>query len=477
MSVNTRPATHLDIHSTKNQTSIWIFCIFYFPVFITGANLTLPLAISTGVPMQFPEVQVPFWAQRIVLFKYILLQEILFFLAMLTCVFVSIRNRYKLRLPRRVNVIAICLLLLGILVIFNAIVYSPFTEHDIGRGARLLFNAACLFLLVQWPYAGGTLLLRVFFYGLLIGCLINVFYSFVFIEAVDPNYIIYFAINIFSMHIPKLLGQNNCGPGLALLIVLIYESRKNIFNKEIFDTVSHFFVRVVATIVLVMSWSKVAIITAVLCASWEFKKFVCRSRYRLVVFTSFFIIVTFTMVLYFLSPEGQIFIWNHVDPVFNISGNIQERLVYHIGVFEIAINNPFGVGITGFQQHFLGTDIFQHGELIVPQEFGVPESESNPHSTFLYYFSSNGILGLGLVLLLFYQALKLFYELYLKPTGRVSTFFITVIFFFATFASVPYGLNSLILFLPLASLTHLNPNEVSGYSTRSDLSFQEKKPR
>ena len=123
------------------------------------------------------------------------------------------------------------------------------------------------------------------------------------------------------------------------------------------------------------------------------------------------------------------------------------RAAYVIGVGEILLKHPFGVGYSGFFDAMRSTKIYKCGK--ATKEDGY---EANPHSSFLYYASAGGIPGALMVLAIFIMLLNSMRCGLLSTFGHpgMVLFALIVPSFLIIGLSVPYILNSAILIVPTA---------------------------
>lgn len=437
------------LERNSSTFTFWAF-IFYFPIFFAGLNLTLPL--SSGAF----DIPLPFWATRISVFDKILLQEVLFFFAIIAFFVLSVLKRKRLNLPKKISAVAFFLMVLAVLSAITAISYSLFVWHDLGRSARLAFNAILLLFLVQWPFSNGRNVLMVFALGLFCGGLINLYFSFDFVKQVPPEYKPLFSVNIFSIELPKLLGQNNCGPGLAVLLVLIFQPILAGIQSKTWKLFL-FFSRLIAVLLVLLSFSKVAMSTLVLLVCTEFIKRLKKPKF-IIIFLSLVLFLGFAPIGGGCGSDNRCYNNILIEKLLPSSGpstSMQERLVYHFAVAEIMAVNPFGVSFSGFLDSYLDTDFVKNTSLILPDESTVIASEANPHSTILYYSSANGLLGFVFVVLILFYAFHLALIKAREGCFQKLTLFVLLVTYSLTFLSVPYGLNSLILLIPLASIANI----------------------
>lgn len=128
------------------------------------------------------------------------------------------------------------------------------------------------------------------------------------------------------------------------------------------------------------------------------------------------------------------------------------RLAYFKISAEIAALYPLGVGYSGYYNAQL--DIAPNVEGANRED---DPTEANPHSSFLWYLVSGGIIGGGLSVYLFVNLLLIIYSSWIRIAGGVGVILtILAIISYTTIAlTVPYIFNSMILLLPTAYIRGL----------------------
>ena len=416
------------------------FSIFFMllAIFITGTNLTLP--IDPG-----PQFKIlPWWAVRISIFDKVLLQELLFMIPIFFSFLYLCYSPKSIVLSNNGLTIVALLTMLGIICGINAFLHSPYPLHDFFRSCRLIFNASIVILLLQPSLGSSGKLLIAFGTGLLVGTIVNMYFS---LTISIPSHM----LGSQLLDLPKLLGQNNCGPGIALLMITVSFLRRIGFKSfliRFFLVTLYIFVALAA----ILSYSKVALLIISLVIAIDF--------YNLIFRKSPFYLFVIPVIALCIFQLDQIINQSKIFEllVFKLSslsfgediGSIDERLTYLIGTTQIVLDNPFGIGFSSFKGYFLDTDIVQEGIAKVASDHITPESESNPHATLLYYASAAGVLGMMITLYIIYMSIKVFNltrKLKLLSADIMSTL---ILLYILTLISVPYLFNSLILFVPVA---------------------------
>jgi hypothetical protein len=138
------------------------------------------------------------------------------------------------------------------------------------------------------------------------------------------------------------------------------------------------------------------------------------------------------------------------DQLYQSKSN-QGRFSYYLGVGEIMLTHPLGVGFSGFYDAFTSTDSYLSGYAVSEDPDRGAAGLSNPHSTLLYYSSAGGFIGGGICLLVFFLLwLAMFRGL--EPFGIVGMFvaILTGLAFLVAFLTVPTMLNTALMLIPAA---------------------------
>jgi hypothetical protein len=403
--------------------------IAFVIIFLTGWNWGLPVGIT--VPIWFTPVQV---VHGVFLYEAILL----IYLAFL----VVVRNG-KLPIFKNspCNNIIFLIVSLGCLgLLSNAVNIQPLKE--MGEVARFFVLAAYFLLCIYWAKKyGPTFILRNFLLGLFCSGIINIYYSFI------------VRINTLG-NLPFLLGQNGPGGMFGLSVVLsawLMLESKNPSDDII--AISSFIVSIFAASI---SYSKLAMLMAGFgLIPWGgiiWRNFVKRYSHKLSI-----LILTVFLVFISVNLKGIISYVNSVKTFIDYKffpvnmGSIRSRYNYFVITSEIVLSYPlFGVGSGGFYDAAITTvnyDSELQPECAVSGEKGL----SNPHNSFLYYASANGILGLILTIILFFTVLKVFSLSLLSHgfLGRVLWLCLCIAYFIYGM-TLPTLFNTMVLYLPVA---------------------------
>jgi len=140
----------------------------------------------------------------------------------------------------------------------------------------------------------------------------------------------------------------------------------------------------------------------------------------------------------------------------NLSHNssIEGRLQYFVIVTEIVSQHPLlGVGYGGFYDATIATERYKNpkGHIAEENAEGGAMGKSNPHNSFLYYASANGLPGLLLTLPLFVMTLHAFLRAFSLHglTGKLLWVCLACAYFIYA-NCVPSIFNTAILYIPTA---------------------------
>ena len=396
-------------------------------LFISAWNETVPIAAATEIPWIFRPIQVVYG---------ISIEQFILILIFPT---IFITNQFKNYLTNRyTNAISMIFWALGFIgVLSNCFNFINILEF--GESIRLILFGFFLIWLERCAIRFGTeFCLRCVIYGLAMGGAINIFFSF------QIN-------NVIVGTIPLLIGQAGPGPALGLLVILsawAYSLTKKYFLKTIC---------VIACLIGlyggIASWSKISlllIITGLI--PWAILILSQPRKIKIVL-----IILIFTIGFIFKNDSSISEIKDSVDEIISKKLSSEdhdlnnpdskvwgERFVYHIAVLEIVVSHPLlGVGYAGFGTAYKETAASKMQHAYNEESNQIHSSESNPHSTWLYYASANGIPGL---LFLFFWMLNISFVLYkaskLAPNAGRSIGLAIVAAIFIWSISVPTILQS-----------------------------------
>ena len=395
-------------------------------LFISAWNETVPIAAATEIPWIFRPIQV-IYGIRIEQFILILILPTIF-----------ITNQFKNYLTNRyTNAISMIFWALGFIgLLSNCFNFVNILEF--GESIRLILFGFFLIWLEQCAIRFGTeFCLRCVIFGLAIGGAVNIFFSFQISNTVGI--------------IPLLIGQAGPGPSLGLLVI-ISAWAYSITTKNLPKTI-YFITCIIGIYGGIASWSKISlllIITGLI--PWAVLILSRPRKIKIVL-----IILILTIGLIFKNDSSISEIKDSFDQIIftklssedhnlnNPDSKIWgERFVFHIAVLEIVASHPLlGVGYAGFGTAYKETAASKMQHAYNDESNQIHSSESNPHSTWLYYASANGIPGL---LLVFFWMLNILFVLYkaskLAPNAGRSIGLAIVAAIFIWSISVPTILQS-----------------------------------
>lgn len=417
-------------------------------VFIAGWYLCLP---------ESELVDLPWWARKIAFGPNIQVHELLFALYLLLGGFrpvvqSAVRKRY-------ITLSVSAALVLLAVWCGTASLLDQFPVHDIGRSARLILLVLMLLGVTHWAAGNPLFILRSFLLGLTAGTLVNLAFTFM-----NP---------VVAGLLPRLLGQNSPGPPMGIAVCLA--AWLILLSRNRRDTLMGMAVAVICGVGAMISYSK----TGMLAASLGFLSIVvvsgrvAGSKRGRVLLTLLFALVLGT-ASYFGGTAGQA-MWTDFSRVLNEkiesgsseSNSVQERWSYVRGVGEIVARHPMGVGYSGFRDAMMQTDAYAAG--FAADETTIAPEDSNPHSLFLYYASAGGIVGGGLVLVIFFLLCRVLVRgmsLYGKSGTLLGIFCCAAYLVLAV--SVPYLYNSGVMLIPvgLAAGLHAHVSASGGRPQR-----------
>jgi O-antigen ligase len=352
-------------------------------LFIGGLNLAMP-AYSWATPVQ---VVHGIFIDDLLLISYLML-------AGASGRFSSIRTGNTVFL-----LLILCLASLGVI----SAGISGYALADFGEAMRLFLFAAYFVVAVGWARTRGhTFLLRYYLLGIATGGAINIFYS-----VAEP----YLVIN----SLPVLRARNGAGGLLALGVCLgawlwfVRQTRS--------DTVVAILMAAVGLCAVAISFSKTSIsIGACGVIAW-----VCVAGSALTMRTSRRIAMSVVSLLLVAgivtarSPEASermaLVVRSAQTKFVNLDLNnpysLGTRYMYFWAVLEIVTEHPlFGVSYSGFYDALKTTTPYQSGLMIEEDAQVAAAGIPNPHNSFLYYASANGLPGLILVVALFVSFLR-----------------------------------------------------------------------
>ena len=415
-------------------------------IFYTGLVFCLP--VFTTIEMSLT-VTYPWWASRIV-FGNILLNELLFILWILlfgkNFVFRALFK--KTGIPTRQA--AICLIILAFCCVLSSLyIDGSAILKDIGRTFRLLLLAFMLVAVVRWTQELHYRTLVIFLVGIVLGTVINLYISF------ENPFIVAGKM--------RLHGQNTPGVWMAVGIHLA---------AWLFVISSNSKIQILSVITLLitafgvgLSFSRIGWLVGGLgIGLWIHILFFAATKHNLVTkklrqirflwLPIFFVIAVISLSS--TTVKENISLVNDLiqQKAWTNNDSNNYRKSYIIGTAEIVSNYPLGVGYSGFYKAMVNTEIYKSG-LAAREE---SPTEANPHSSFLYYAATGGVLALFFAISLFLllaRITKISLHRIFGSTGLVfSISFIGSMFLIG--CTVPYLFNSGIFFIPVSILSGLS---------------------
>lgn len=398
-------------------------------LFISAWNETVPIAGATEIPWIFRPIQVVYG---------ISIEQFILILIFPT---IFITNQFKNYLTNRyTNAISIIFWALGFIGLLSSC-FNFVNILEFGESIRLILFGFFLIWLERSAIRFGTAFcLRCVIFGLAIGGMVNIFFSFQTSSTVGI--------------IPLLIGQAGPGPPLGLLVI-ISAWAYSITTKNLSKTI-YVITCIIGIYGGIASWSKISlllIITGLI--PWAILILSRPRKIKIVL-----IILILSIGLIFKNDSSISEIKDSVDQIISTKLSSEdhnlhdpdskiwgERFVFHIAVLEIVVSHPFlGVGYAGFGNAYKETNASKKRHAYVDDSDQIQSSDSNPHSTWLYYASANGIPGL---LLVFFWMLNISFVFYnaskLAPNAGRSIGFAIIAAIFIWSISVPTILQSFLI--------------------------------
>ena len=392
---------------------------------------------------------VPYWLLPIQVVYGVFMEEVIFIAYLVLRLFS--RERIKYHQPDRIIYIT-CKYLAG-LAVWCAIVglFGPRPFMDAAEAGRIILLVILLIVVTQWSVKNPVFVLRAFLVGLVASTFLNLIFT--------------FRENTRMIGVlPALMGQN--GPGTSMGIGACLSAWLVLISKRRID----FILAVVGGLAFCfgagISYSKIgmgAALAGICCmaAVIVFKPRRTGGRYL----RGLAILVCSSISIYVGTAHGSAVIESLNRFIYLKSNTLtlttnqseqsasnQARSSYYLGVGELMLAHPLGVGFSGFYDAFTLTDSHLHSGYAASEDPDRgAEGLSNPHSTLLYYSSAGGFIGGGICLLVFYLLwLAMFRGL--KPFGIVGMFVATFtgLVFLVAFLTVPTMLNTALMLIPAA---------------------------
>jgi hypothetical protein len=404
---------------------LWAASILFF----NGWIFALPIA--DVVPMWFTPIQV---VHGVFLHEALLLAYVAFmFVARLGSV---------PRVPRRAWLFALLIAGFGGLALVSAFVnVRPLVEFF--GATRYLLLAAYFFLAVSWTKRHGRMfVLRFLLLGIVSAGVINLLYTFRFQTSVLGGF-------------PLLLGEQGPGGYLGMGIVL---SAWLMFERERkTDTVIAVTSAAIGLFAVSISYSKLAMLMAAAGAgSWVFvlwRDLHVRGRRKWYVV----ILLGLAVVIWMNQEFAKRYVagaarfveikFKYVD-----QDSVAARSQYFLIVAEIVAKHPvFGVSYGGFYEAAMATEASKDSRAAQESAEAGARGESNPHSSFLYYASANGIPGiLWTVIVLGFGLITLARPMLARGIPGLAVWGSFVFAYLVFGLTLPTLFNSPVLYLPVA---------------------------
>lgn len=413
----------------------WIEYFFLFTIlFISTWNFCLPVSNT---------IEFPWWATKIQILPSLYLNEI-FFITYL--IFFGFPRIYTLinRLKYPNSFTSICLIALALWCATTSIL-GPLPFHDAGRSARLIIGAFLLVTITQLASHNPLFILRTMLFGFIAGTLVNLSFSFKYSKIIVGT-------------LPILLGQNTPGPAMGIAVCL--SAWFLLLSKNKMDIIISFLCIIICGLGAFMSFSKIGILgcfTGFFCVFLVTLKTMYRSKSHLMFYPAILVVIGFSYYLInnedgqeAFSSIKQMLVKKIKSADIETSQSLQERLSYFLGVEEIILSNPIGVGYSGFKDAIMQTHEYNRNPF-APDESERDPADSNPHAFILYYTSAGGIVG-GILSLTVFLLLWRMLHRGLKGYGIVGILIanLTGVAYLVMAISVPYLLSSVIMTIPAA---------------------------
>jgi hypothetical protein len=341
-------------------------------ILLGGYNATLPVT-DISLPIIFTPIQI---VHGIYIDEFLLISYF-----MLSIVAAS-AHKFELRTNSYVRASVALLSLLALIGVFSGAVNGYL--GDVIKSLRLFYIAIFFVILYDFCFVyGAPQTLRSYLMGSVCGGAINFYYSFSVSDVA----------NSFGV-LPRLMGQ--AGPGVSLGFNIILGLFLVKLSSRRFDLYLALAALLMGGIASVISFSKISLISASLgIGAWCFFAF-----RELLVSRKWWIPIVLLMACIGFFSGKAVDIYQSAEMVINLKlsgvgvdadSNDNKRYMYHLGVFEIARDNPIiGVGFSGFYDAIQKTSVA--GEINEDPESG-KAGTSNPHSALLHYLSAMGIPG------------------------------------------------------------------------------------
>jgi O-antigen ligase len=329
----------------------------------------------------------------------------------------------------------------------------PTRANDIGDPLRILLYAAYLIVAVHWSRnRDATFVLRAYLIGIAVGGALNIYYS-----VTDPYLVVGF--------LPALRSRNVAGGFLGMGVCL--GAWLMIIGRERRDRVVAVVVSVVGLSASAMSFSKTAM-TIAACGAIAWLLIIGRAWLRTpmrAVMLGAAAVLTSTVAVMTPAVRNSVYVESagvaigvkFTDLSLEDRGSTQERYQYLWGVLDIATAHPLvGVSYGGFYDAIVRTPTYKSGVMAEEDPDGRLDGTTNPHNTFLFYTSANGVPGLLVSLLIFAAFLWLIWRS-LDGNGLAGrvVWAVVAVGYLVYGMTLPNMLATSVLFLPAAAALSL----------------------
>lgn len=409
----------------------WAFAILFMNGWIFG----LPVFPETIAP--------PFWLTPVQLVHGIFIYEMILMIYM---GFLVVKQGKYLTIGKRdVKKIVFLIVGLGCLgMLSNLANFQPINE--MGEAGRLFLFAAYFLLSIHWAIKySPTFVLRSLLLGILCAGAINLYYSFT------------IRFTPFGGDLLFLVGQN--GPGGYLGLSVVLSAWLMLERKTRLDSIIALASGGIGVFAASISYSKLSMLIAGAgLIAWgvvlQWTLIDPRSRRMTAVMIAVVLAIAFINhdrisqhvrgVNKFIDYKFSNLTMDHSSP--------GGRWQYFVITFEILLNHPLlGVGYGGFYDAATATESYESRRSADEDAQAGSRGESNPHNSFLYYTSANGLAGLLMTVLLFMMTLRAFRRTLSGRgvPGRVLWVCLVAAYFIYGM-TLPTLFNTSVLYLPAA---------------------------
>lgn len=383
-----------------------------------------------------PDFDIPYLATRIEVMHGVHLNELLFIVYMLL---LSLSGSiWRISAFPNIMHYAALIMSLGVFGIISSVLNMA-EIMDLFEALRFFLLALFFIVLVFWiREIGANVILRILLIGATLGAVVNLYYTYK------------YQTRMFGV-LPVLFGQN--GPGGAIGICVCLSAWLILLRKNNIDIIVALSNLIVGVYTAILSYSKIGqLITILGLISWvtiiiltnirEARKKIGFTFIYFILVSLFYITQTDVGRQYLESSKlltSKIIDEKIADPI-----NDDMRIMFYDSVFSIVADNPvIGVSYSGFAKAFTSHSSDTYGKIF--------DTSLNPHNSFLYYISANGLPAAPVVAMLFLWFIYVLFNS-LKYYGIKGV----VVWASLVFAYILYGntlpslFNTWVLYLPAA---------------------------